>query len=91
MRRWARRTRAIQLRATLAGVKTLIQNETSSLLNASATNPAVTICENLNGTAVAYPPTEPSNGLYRDTSPPAADPETITGATGASAIYQRSH
>ena len=66
----------------LAGVKALIQNETSSLLNASATNPAVTICENLNGTAVAYPPTSPPAACTGPAPPP--DPETITGATGAS-------
>jgi Flp pilus assembly protein TadG len=69
--------------ATLAGVKAVIQNETSSLINASASNPAVAICENLNGTAVAYPPTGSPPATCTGTAPP-PDPETITGATGAS-------
>jgi Flp pilus assembly protein TadG len=69
--------------ATLNGVKAVIQNETSSLLNASATNPAVEICENLNGTAVAYPPTGSPPAACTGTAPP-LDPETITGAVGAS-------
>jgi Flp pilus assembly protein TadG len=69
--------------ATLSGVKAVIQNETSSLMNASATNPAVVICENLNGTAVAYPPTGSPPAACAGTAPP-SDPETITGATGAS-------
>jgi Flp pilus assembly protein TadG len=68
--------------ATLSGIQTLIQNETSSLPGASATNPAITICENQNGTAVTYPPTNPATACT-STAPP-QDPETITGLTGAS-------
>ena len=70
---------------TLAGVKAVIQNDTSSLLNASATNPNVTICENLNGAAVAYPPTgSPPAACPNTVVAPPQDPETITGAVGAS-------
>jgi Flp pilus assembly protein TadG len=68
--------------ATLNDIQTLIQNETSSLPGASATNPAITVCENQNGTAVTYPPTNPPTACT-STAPP-QDPETITGLTGAS-------
>ena len=69
--------------ASLGQVATLIQSETSSLPGASGSNPAVTICENRNGTAVAYPPTYPTAACGSGTAPP-QDPETITGLGGAS-------
>ena len=68
--------------ATLSQITTLIQNETSSLPGASTTNPAVAICENQNGTAISYPPTNPTTSCS-GTAPP-NDPETITGVSGAS-------
>jgi Flp pilus assembly protein TadG len=72
--------------ATLAGIQTLIQNETASLPGASTTNPAVIVCENRNGTAMQYPP--PPAGVAPTACPaataPPQDPETITGLTGAS-------
>jgi Flp pilus assembly protein TadG len=67
--------------ATLANVKTLIQNETASLPGASASNPAVTVCQNLNGTAKLYPST--TTACPAGVAPP-QDPETITGVAGAS-------
>lgn len=71
--------------ASLSAITTLIQNETSSLPNASTSNPSVTICENQNGTAVAYPPTgTPPAACPTGVTAPPQDPETITGTTGTS-------
>jgi Flp pilus assembly protein TadG len=70
--------------ATLAAIKTMIQNETASLPGASATNPAITICENQNGTGVAFPPVgSPPAGCAGGTPVPPQDPETITGVGGS--------
>ncbi|MGI8959728.1 MAG: TadE/TadG family type IV pilus assembly protein [Bryobacteraceae bacterium] len=70
--------------ATLAAIKTMIQNETSSLPGASSTNPAVTICENQNGTAVVFPPLgSPPAACAGGTPVPPQDPETVTGVGGS--------
>jgi Flp pilus assembly protein TadG len=69
--------------ATLSNITTLIQQETSSLPGSSASNPAVTVCENLNGTSIAYPQTTPTAACPAGTAPP-QDPETVTGLAGAS-------
>jgi Flp pilus assembly protein TadG len=70
--------------ASLSAVQTLIQNETASLPNSSASNPLVTVCENLNGTVVAYPLTNPVTACPGGVTAPPQDPETITGLSGAS-------
>ena len=71
--------------AKLSDIQTLITKETSSLPGASATNPAITICENQNGTAVAFPPTgNPPAACPSGSTAPPQDPETITGIAGAS-------
>jgi Flp pilus assembly protein TadG len=70
--------------ATLAAIQTMIQNETASLPGASTTNPAITICENQNGTGVAFPPVgSPPAGCAGGTPVPPQDPETITGVGGS--------
>jgi Flp pilus assembly protein TadG len=70
--------------ATLAAIKTMIQNETASLPGASATNPAITLCENQNGSAVAFPPLgSPPAACAAGTPVPPQDPETITGVGGS--------
>jgi Flp pilus assembly protein TadG len=69
--------------ATLNGIQTLIQNETSSLPGASTTNPYITVCEVQNGGApVSYPPTNPTTACS-STAPP-QDLETISELPGAS-------
>jgi Flp pilus assembly protein TadG len=72
--------------ATLAAIQTMIQNETSSLPGASSTNPAITICENQNGTAVVFPPIGATPAPCSDPAgipAPPQDPETVTGAGGS--------
>jgi hypothetical protein len=70
---------------TLANIKTVILNETAALRGASTTNPTVTVCENQNGTAVAFPPTGiPPAACPAGVPAPPPDPETITGGAGAS-------
>lgn len=70
--------------ASLSTIKTLIQNETASLPGASATNPVVTACANLNGSSVQYPPTTPAVACPAGVTAPPTDPETITGLSGSS-------
>ncbi len=62
--------------ATLGQVQTLVQHETSSLANSSATNPSVTVCVNNNGTSTVLS----SNPASSCTTAP-LDPEVATGTT----------
>ncbi|MBV8552355.1 MAG: pilus assembly protein [Acidobacteriaceae bacterium] len=63
--------------ATLSQVKAIVQQETSSLPNASSSNPTVTVCENNNGTVTALGGGSCPNGV---TAPP-ADPEPSSYVT----------
>jgi Flp pilus assembly protein TadG len=60
---------------TAAQLQTLVTNETSSLPNASSTNPTVTACENDNGTVFAFPQTTPTTACAVGVTVPPTDPE----------------
>jgi Flp pilus assembly protein TadG len=60
--------------ATSAQVLSLVQRETSSLANASSTNPSVTVCVNNNGTQTVLN----SSPVAACTTAP-TDPEFVTG------------
>jgi Flp pilus assembly protein TadG len=64
--------------ATLAGIQTVVQNETAALPGASSSNPAVTVCQNNNGTTTNW-----GGGTCPAGTVPPQDPETITGGVGA--------
>jgi len=59
---------------SLSAIKTLVQNETSALPHSSSSNPAVTVCENNNGTVTNW-----GGGTCPAGVTPPQDPETITG------------
>jgi Flp pilus assembly protein TadG len=62
--------------ATFTQVQTLVQKETSSLANASSTNPSVTVCVNNNGTQTVL---SSSPATACTTAP--TDPEIAVGTT----------
>jgi Flp pilus assembly protein TadG len=62
--------------ATFTQVQTLVQNETSSLANASGSNPSVSVCMNNNGTATVL---SSSPATACSTAP--QDPEVAVGTT----------
>ena len=68
--------------ATLAQIKTLVENEASALPNSSSTNPVVTVCENNNGTVIDWGGGTCPAGV---TSPP-QDPEDAAGTTTYSSL-----
>jgi Flp pilus assembly protein TadG len=71
---------------TLSDIKTLVHNETLALTHASMGNPRVTICENVNGTALAFPITTPPVACAdpHGIAAPPTDPEAVTDVAGAS-------
>lgn len=66
---------------TLAQVKTLVQNDASALPNSSGTNPAVTVCESNNGTAIDW-----GGGACPAVTQPPQDPEDAAGTTTYSSL-----